>query len=195
MEAIKTGGLKVLRATVTKSSRLIGRTAVDVQFSKNYKAAIVAVQKGGKNVTQPLSTLTFDAGDVLVLQVSEDCPLLSPSVESSRTSLLASITPKPKSAGKFDPEVCTPLIKLSETPLPCISFFNLYHKRPDGVLALKEPRPSVGISRSFRSERMAAVARLNLRNFLLQCESHRNQLYPRRASKKMVSREFLAFML
>ena len=112
MEAVKRRGLKVLRAMVTKSSRLIGQTAVDVQFGKNYKAAIVAVQQGGKNVTQPLSALTFGAGDVLVLQVNDDCPLLSPSVESSRTSFMPSITTKPKSTGKFDPEVCKPLINM-----------------------------------------------------------------------------------
>lgn len=105
MEAVKTRGLKVLRATVTKNSRLVGQTAVDVQFNKNYKAAIVAVQQGGKNATQPLSTLTFGVGDVLVLQVSDDCPLLAPSQEVAKTSFLASMSAKPKSTGQVDPEV------------------------------------------------------------------------------------------
>ena len=107
IEAQKTRGLKVLRARVTKNSRLVGQTAVDVQFNKNYKAAIVAVQQGGRNATQPLSTLTFAADDILVLQVSDDSPLLSPSVQPSKISFLGSITKPPPS--QLDPEVCKPL--------------------------------------------------------------------------------------
>ena len=103
VEVLKKGGLKVLRARVTRNSRLVGQTAVDVQFRENYKAAIVAVQQDGKNATQPLSTLTFGAGDVLVLQVSDDCPLLSPSTALSRKSLLPSISARSKS---LDIEVC-----------------------------------------------------------------------------------------
>lgn len=108
MEALKKGGLKVIRARVTRNSRLIGQTAVDVKFRENYKAAIVAVQQDGKNATQPLSTLTFGAGDVLVLQVSDDCPLLLPSVASTSTrkSLLATMTARSKSSGLTDIEVC-----------------------------------------------------------------------------------------
>ena len=37
VEVLKKGGLKVLRARVTRNSRLIGQTAVDVQFRENYK--------------------------------------------------------------------------------------------------------------------------------------------------------------
>jgi hypothetical protein len=48
-----------------------------VQFRENYKAAIVAVQQGGKNTVKPLSSLKFGVGDILVLQVSDDSPLLS----------------------------------------------------------------------------------------------------------------------
>ena len=106
VEALKKGGLKVLRAQVTKSSRLVGQTAVDVRFRENYKAAIVAVQQGGNNATQPLSSLTFGAGDILVLQVSDDCPLLSPSIVStSRKSWLTSMSVS-KSLGSLDVEVC-----------------------------------------------------------------------------------------
>jgi hypothetical protein len=103
VEVLKKGGLKVIRARVTRNSRLVGQTAVDVQFRENYKAAIVAVQQNGKNATQPLSTLTFGAGDVLVLQVSDDCPLLSPSTALSRKSLLPSMSARSK---KLDIEVC-----------------------------------------------------------------------------------------
>lgn len=104
VEVLKKGGLKVLRAQVTKSSRLVGQTAVDVRFRENYKAAIVAVQQGGNNATQPLSSLTFGAGDILVLQVSDDCPLLSPSVVStSRKSWLTSMSVF-KSLGSLDVE-------------------------------------------------------------------------------------------
>ena len=59
---------------MTKTSSLIGQTPSEVDFRRVYRAAIVAVQKGGKNV--PISTLVFGSGDVLVLQVAEDSPLL-----------------------------------------------------------------------------------------------------------------------
>jgi len=76
IEAIKKRGLRVIRARVVKGSRLVGKTAQQVDFRHVYKAAIVAVQKGGKNVTQPLSAVRFDVGDILVLQASDDSPLL-----------------------------------------------------------------------------------------------------------------------
>ncbi len=78
VEVLKKRGLRVLRARITKQSRLIGRTAEETKFRETYKAAIVAVQQGGKNVVQPLSSLKFNAGDTLVLQVSDDSLLLSP---------------------------------------------------------------------------------------------------------------------
>ena len=73
-QAIKQRGLSVIRAIVTKSSTLVGKTVGQVDFRKTYKAAIVAVQKGGRNVN--LSSLIFGTGDVLVLQASDDSPLL-----------------------------------------------------------------------------------------------------------------------
>lgn len=73
-QAIKQRGLSVIRAIVTKSSALVGKTVGQVDFRKTYKAAIVAVQKGGRNVN--LSSLIFGTGDVLVLQASDDSPLL-----------------------------------------------------------------------------------------------------------------------
>jgi hypothetical protein len=77
MEAIKKRGLKVIRATVTKSSGLVGNTATDVDFRQTYKAAIVAVQKRKKDTPEvSLSKTLFDVGDVLVLQASDDSPLL-----------------------------------------------------------------------------------------------------------------------
>lgn len=77
IEAIKKRGLRVLRAVVTKKSRLVKRTATEVNFREIYQAAIVAVQRNGKNTTEPLSRVRFEAGDVLVLQASDDSPLLS----------------------------------------------------------------------------------------------------------------------
>lgn len=73
-QAIKARGLRVLRAVVTKTSSLIGHTPAEVDFRGVYRGAIVAVQKGGKNV--PFSSVVFGSGDVLVLQVAEDSPLL-----------------------------------------------------------------------------------------------------------------------
>ena len=73
-QAAKKRGLQVIRAVVTKGSNLIGKTPVEADFRMEYKAAIVAVQKGGKNVT--LSGVRFGPGDVLVLQANDDSALL-----------------------------------------------------------------------------------------------------------------------
>mmetsp|Transcript_15336 Transcript_15336/g.25557 ORF Transcript_15336/g.25557 Transcript_15336/m.25557 type:complete len:871 (-) Transcript_15336:117-2729(-) len=74
VEAVKKRGLRVIRATVTPQSDLVGQTAAQLNFRQTYKAAIVAVQKAGKN-SDP-SSVHFDAGDVLVLQASDSSPLL-----------------------------------------------------------------------------------------------------------------------
>lgn len=74
VEAVKKRGLRVIRAQVTKWSRLLGKTAVEVNFRQTYKAAIIAVQQGGKNA--PPAGVKFEAGDVLILQASANSPLL-----------------------------------------------------------------------------------------------------------------------
>lgn len=76
VEAIKKRGLRVIRARVVKGSQLAGKTATEVDFRKVYKAAIIAVRKGAQNITQQLLSVRFDEGDILVLQASDDSPLL-----------------------------------------------------------------------------------------------------------------------
>jgi Trk K+ transport system NAD-binding subunit len=76
IQAVKERGISVIRAVVTKYSRLIGKTAPELDFRGTYKAAIVAVKRGGKNMSQGLSTIRFEAGDLLVLQASNDSGLL-----------------------------------------------------------------------------------------------------------------------
>ena len=73
---MKTRGLRVVRASVTKQSDLVGKSASEVNFRNKYSAAIVTLQKHGKNV--PLNDVVFEAGDILVLQTSDDSPLLIP---------------------------------------------------------------------------------------------------------------------
>ncbi|CAJ1949845.1 unnamed protein product [Cylindrotheca closterium] len=73
-QAVKKRGLRVIRAAVTKSSSLIGKKVFEVDFRNVYKAAIVAVQKGGRNVA--VSSVVFQRGDVIVLQANDDSPLL-----------------------------------------------------------------------------------------------------------------------
>ena len=73
---MKKRGLRVIRAAVTKSSSLIGKKVFEVDFRNVYKAAIVAVQKGGRNVA--VSSVVFQRGDVIVLQANDDSPLLKP---------------------------------------------------------------------------------------------------------------------
>ena len=72
--AVKRGGDSVIRAVITATSRLNGNTVNNVDFRDRYKAAIVALQKGGRNV--PLSGAIFGPGDVLVLKANDDSPLL-----------------------------------------------------------------------------------------------------------------------
>ena len=73
-QAVKRGGLRVIRAVVTATSRLNGNTMNHVDFRDRYKAAVVAIQKGGRNV--PLHGVVFGSGDVLVLKANDDSPLL-----------------------------------------------------------------------------------------------------------------------
>lgn len=73
-QAVKRRGLRVIRAVVTPTSFLVGQNSAEVNFRHRYKAAIVAIQKGGKNVA--LSGVTFGAGDVMILQASDDSSLL-----------------------------------------------------------------------------------------------------------------------
>ena len=77
VEAIKTRGLRVIRATVIRGSRLVGKTATEINFRNVYKTAIVALRQGGTNVPpNQLSTSRLDVGDILILQASDDSPLL-----------------------------------------------------------------------------------------------------------------------
>jgi di/tricarboxylate transporter len=71
--ATKRSGVQVLRATVTRTSSLIGKKAGDVHFRDVYNAAIVAYQKNGKNTSVDVA---FDAGDLLVLKAYDGSPLL-----------------------------------------------------------------------------------------------------------------------
>ena len=73
--AAKQRGIRVIRAVVTATSSLVGKAATKIDFRTAYKAGVIAVQKGGKNVG--LSTVKFGPGDVLVLQASDDSPLLN----------------------------------------------------------------------------------------------------------------------
>lgn len=78
-QAVKQRGQRVLRAQVCHGSRLAGQTPAELNFRDKYMAAIVAVQRDGKGVTSESSSLAdvrFNEGDVVVLQVSDESPLL-----------------------------------------------------------------------------------------------------------------------
>jgi di/tricarboxylate transporter len=72
--AVKERGLQVIRAIVPKVSSLVGKSASEVDFRRSYRAGVVAIQQGGKNV--PVASVVFGPGDILVLQVTNDSPLL-----------------------------------------------------------------------------------------------------------------------
>ena len=79
MEAIKKGGLQVIRAKINEHSCLIGKQVKDINFRLTYKAAIVSVLKGGATIsTEALPDVMLSIGDVLILQVNNDSPLLVP---------------------------------------------------------------------------------------------------------------------
>jgi K+/H+ antiporter YhaU regulatory subunit KhtT len=78
-QAVKQRGQRVIRAQVCMGSRLAGKTPAELNFRETYMAAIVAVQRDGKGVTPESSSLAdfrFCEGDVVVLQVSDESPLL-----------------------------------------------------------------------------------------------------------------------
>jgi len=77
IKASKKRGLQVIRARIIPGSHLIGKKAAEVDFRKTYKAAIVSVWSG-KDVQKSKSVTKspFAAGDILVLQASNDSPLL-----------------------------------------------------------------------------------------------------------------------
>ncbi len=76
VEAIKQKGVRVIRAVIPKRSTLDGTNASETNFRQKYKAAIIAVQRNGKSTAEKLSKTKFQVGDILVLQVSDDSPLL-----------------------------------------------------------------------------------------------------------------------
>jgi K+/H+ antiporter YhaU regulatory subunit KhtT len=73
-QGLKREGVRVIRAVVTPTSTLVGKASSDVKFKEHYKAAIIAVQKGGGSA--PLSGYIFGAGDILILQTNNESPLL-----------------------------------------------------------------------------------------------------------------------
>ncbi len=82
-------GASIIRAAVTQESRLVGKTASDVNFNVKYKADILAIQRKGKNVTAHLSRTPFEVGDVLILTAFRESCLLkqnSPAYSTRRSS-------------------------------------------------------------------------------------------------------------
>ena len=62
----------LVQAIVAPRSEMIGRTLRDVDFRRRYGALVVAFWRRGSFVQQELSRIKLRAGDVLVLQGSED---------------------------------------------------------------------------------------------------------------------------
>ena len=99
-------GTRVVRAFVTKSSSLIGKKPILVDFRKTYKAAIVAYQKSGRNKAMDSE---LAAGDLLVLETIKGSPLLSKppkdfytKVEHKNASQPEITAPVPEDISEFD---------------------------------------------------------------------------------------------
>ena len=72
---------QILKVRVRTNSSLIGSTAMDVGFRDKYKAAIIAVKRGGEDQraateSGKLASVVFEAGDILMLHCLDKCPLL-----------------------------------------------------------------------------------------------------------------------
>ena len=71
---------QILKVRVRAGSSLIGQTAMDVGFREKYKAAIIAVKRGGEDQRAAnegkLASVVFEAGDILMLHCLDKCPLL-----------------------------------------------------------------------------------------------------------------------
>ena len=71
---------QILKVRVRTNSSLIGSTAMDVGFREKYKAAIIAVKRGGEDQRAAnegkLASVVFEAGDILMLHCLDKCPLL-----------------------------------------------------------------------------------------------------------------------
>ena len=78
IEAMRRRGIQVMRAKVKDGSRLAGKSLSDMtNFRELYKAAILAIQKiDGQVHTESFATVLLDVGDVLILQVEDNSPLL-----------------------------------------------------------------------------------------------------------------------
>ena len=78
IEAVRRRGVQVMRARVRDGSRLAGKSLSKMNnFRELYKAAILAIQKmDGQVHTESFATVLLDVGDVLILQVEDDSPLL-----------------------------------------------------------------------------------------------------------------------
>jgi di/tricarboxylate transporter len=75
---IKQGGSRVIRVQVLPGSSLVSMMAKDVDFRTRYGAALVSLQRRGKSEAHSLAKIKLESGDELVLQVSDESPLLCP---------------------------------------------------------------------------------------------------------------------
>ena len=84
--AAKQRGLRVVRARVLQDGRLIGKTPAQTDFRSTYRAAIAAIMKRNSRHAsiqgdnsgdgENLAEVALEVGDVLVVQVEDDSPLL-----------------------------------------------------------------------------------------------------------------------
>ena len=85
---------QILKVRVRAGSSLVGQTAMEVGFREKYKAAIIAVKRGGEDQRAAnegkLASVVFEAGDILMLHCLDKCPLLQfkePALGTARGSV------------------------------------------------------------------------------------------------------------
>ena len=86
-DAAKKKGVSVLRARVRFKSALVGKTAGEANFGKDFGAAIIGMLRGGRRPPGKLGQVRFVHDDILVLQCEEGSPLLAPAPEDLQASI------------------------------------------------------------------------------------------------------------
>ena len=86
-DAAKKKGVSVLRARVRFKSALVGKTAGEANFGKDFGAAIIGMLRGGRRPPGKLGQVRFVHDDILVLQCEEGSPLLAPPPEDLQASI------------------------------------------------------------------------------------------------------------
>ena len=64
--------IKLIQASISKSSSLIGKSLCEIDFKETYGGTVVAVQREGENFAYPFSSVYLEAKDSVLMQIEDD---------------------------------------------------------------------------------------------------------------------------